>query len=54
VIFPWYNGLSVWLTKGFGVTARSTTDSRKLEPTAIAVFHQEDVGVYLREEDTMF
>ena len=36
------------------MTARSTTDSRKLEPTAIVVFHQEDIGVYLREEDTMF
>jgi 60S ribosome subunit biogenesis protein NIP7 len=41
-------------SQGFGVTAWSTTDSRKLGPTAIAVFHQEDVGVYLQEEDTMF
>ena len=26
--------------QGFGVTARSTIDTRKLDPTAIIVFHQ--------------
>jgi 60S ribosome subunit biogenesis protein NIP7 len=26
--------------QGFGVTARSTIDTRKLDPTAIVVFHQ--------------
>lgn len=26
--------------QGFGVTARSTVDTRKLDPTAILVFHQ--------------
>jgi 60S ribosome subunit biogenesis protein NIP7 len=26
--------------KGFGVTARSTVDTRKLDPTSIIVFHQ--------------
>lgn len=52
--------------KGFGVTARSTLDTRKLDPTAIVVFHQayvvwsllltlthvydSDVGEYLRDE----
>ncbi|KAF7985302.1 hypothetical protein HWV62_6471 [Athelia sp. TMB] len=36
---------------GFGVTARSTVDTRKLDPTAIIVFHQADVGEYLRDED---
>ncbi|OBZ78743.1 60S ribosome subunit biogenesis protein nip7 [Grifola frondosa] len=35
---------------GFGVTARSTIDTRKLDPTAIIVFHQADVGEYLRDE----
>ncbi|EMD42011.1 hypothetical protein CERSUDRAFT_120870 [Gelatoporia subvermispora B] len=35
---------------GFGVTARSTVDTRKLDPTAIIVFHQADVGEYLRDE----
>ncbi|KAF7117975.1 hypothetical protein CNMCM5793_007344 [Aspergillus hiratsukae] len=39
---------------GFGVTARSTAEIRKLDPTAIAVFRQADVGEYLREEDTLF
>ncbi|CAI7641120.1 60S ribosome subunit biogenesis protein NIP7 [Penicillium manginii] len=39
---------------GFGVTARSTAEMRKLEPTAVVVFAQADVGMYLRDEDTMF
>lgn len=26
--------------QGFGVTSRSTIDTRKLDPTAIVVFHQ--------------
>jgi len=39
---------------GFGVTARSTIDTRKLDPTGIIVFHQADIGEYLRDEDTMF
>ncbi|OJJ88397.1 ribosome biosynthesis protein NIP7 [Aspergillus glaucus CBS 516.65] len=39
---------------GFGVTARSTAETRKLDPTAITVFRQADIGEYLREEDTLF
>ena len=39
---------------GFGVTARSTNESRKLDPTAVVVFRQADNGEYLREEDTLF
>ncbi|KAL9603925.1 MAG: hypothetical protein Q9219_000863 [cf. Caloplaca sp. 3 TL-2023] len=39
---------------GFGVTARSTAETRRLEPTGITVFRQADVGEYLREEDTLF
>ena len=39
---------------GFGVMARSTTECRRMEPTAIVVFHQADVGEYLRDEETMF
>ena len=35
--------------QGFGVTARSTAEGRKLEPTAIICFRQADVGEYLRE-----
>lgn len=39
---------------GFGATARSTLDTRKLDPSGIVVFHQADVGEFLRDEDTMF
>lgn len=39
---------------GFGVTARSTIEARKLDPTAIICFHQADIGEYLRDEDTLF
>lgn len=31
---------AAYVQKGFGVTARSTVDTRKLDPTAIVVFHQ--------------
>jgi 60S ribosome subunit biogenesis protein NIP7 len=40
--------------KGFGVTARSTAEARKLDPTGVTAFCQADVGEYLREEDTLF
>ncbi|GAB7364299.1 hypothetical protein MBLNU230_g4844t1 [Neophaeotheca triangularis] len=39
---------------GFGVTARSTAESRRLDPTGIVTFRQADIGEYLREEDTLF
>ena len=39
---------------GFGVTARSTADTRNMDPTNIIVFHQADVGEYLRDEETLF
>ncbi|KAI9665209.1 MAG: ribosome biosynthesis protein nip7 [Alyxoria varia] len=39
---------------GFGVTARSSAEARKLEPTGIVTFRQADVGEYLREEDSLF
>ncbi|KAJ5102184.1 60S ribosome subunit biogenesis protein Nip7 [Penicillium alfredii] len=39
---------------GFGITARSTAESRKLNPTDIVVFAQADAGMYLREEDSLF
>lgn len=35
--------------QGFGVTARSTVDTRKLDPTAIIVFHQ----AYVLEPSTL-
>ena len=34
-------------SQGFGVTARSTVDTRKLDPTAIIVFHQAYVSSVL-------
>ena len=39
---------------GFGVTARSTPDARRLDPTGIVCFRQADCGEYLRDEDTLF
>lgn len=35
---------------GFGVSAASTKDCRKLQPTAKVAFHQSDVGQYIRNE----
>ena len=37
---------------GFGVTAKSSLDvsAKNMNPTAIAVFHQSDIGEYLRDE----
>lgn len=39
---------------GFGVSAKSTVESRNLQPTSIVAFRQADIGEYLREEDTLF
>jgi len=39
---------------GFGITARSTAEARRLEPTSVAAFRQADCGEYLRDEDTLF
>ncbi len=39
---------------GFGTTAKSTTDCRKADQAALVVYHQSDVGEYLRNEDTSF
>ena len=36
-------------TQGFGVTARSTAEARRLDPTGITCFRQADIGEYLRE-----
>mmetsp|Transcript_16994 Transcript_16994/g.25508 ORF Transcript_16994/g.25508 Transcript_16994/m.25508 type:complete len:186 (+) Transcript_16994:41-598(+) len=38
---------------GFGVSAYSTKECRKLQGTAIVAFHQADVGQYLRSEDSL-
>lgn len=39
---------------GFGVTARSTQECRKVDVAEIVCFHQADLGEYLREETTLF
>lgn len=55
---PEHQGVIVYnmqdIPMGFGVTAKSTTDTRKLDPTGICIFHQADIGEYLRDEDTLF
>ncbi|XP_039069139.1 60S ribosome subunit biogenesis protein NIP7 homolog [Hibiscus syriacus] len=38
------------LPLGFGIAAKSTQDCRKLDPNAIVVLHQADIGEYLRME----
>ena len=54
---PRYQGVVVYsmndIPLGFGVAAYSTQDCRKLDPTGIIVFHQADVGEYLRDEDAL-
>jgi 60S ribosome subunit biogenesis protein NIP7 len=40
--------------KGFGVSAKSTAEARRLDPTGVVTFRQADIGEYLREEDTLF
>ena len=39
---------------GFGVTAKSTAEARRLDPTGIVCFRQADNGEYLRDEDNLF
>ncbi|KAK6067732.1 60s ribosome subunit biogenesis protein nip7 [Seiridium cupressi] len=39
---------------GFGVTARSTAEARRLDPTGVVCFRQADCGEFLRDEDTLF
>ncbi|KAK9370863.1 hypothetical protein V1509DRAFT_615003 [Lipomyces kononenkoae] len=55
---PEHSGVIVFamndIPMGFGVTAKSTADARRLDPTGIVAFRQGDVGEYLREEDTLF
>lgn len=54
---PGYTGVVIYsmadVPLGFGVTAKSTGECRSAEPNAIVVFHQADVGEYLRAEDEL-
>lgn len=51
---PQYAGVVVFsasgLPLGFGRAAQTTDKCKDLDPTAIAVLHQSDIGEYLREE----
>ena len=38
---------------GFGVASRTTAECRHADPLATIVFHQADVGEYIRSEDTL-
>ena len=48
---PAYTGVVIYsmsdIPLGFGVTAKSTADCRKMDPSGIVVFHQADVGMPL-------
>ena len=47
---PAYTGVVIYsmsdIPLGFGVTAKSTADCRKMDPSGIVVFHQADVGEF--------
>lgn len=55
---PEHQGIVVYnmqdVPLGFGLTAKSTADARRLDPTGITCFRQADCGEYLRDEDTLF
>lgn len=38
---------------GFGTTAKCATEIGRMDPTALSIFHQADIGEYLRQEDTL-
>ncbi|XP_071944383.1 60S ribosome subunit biogenesis protein NIP7 homolog [Antedon mediterranea] len=52
-----YQGVIVYsmsdIPLGFGVAAKSTQECRHTDPISIVVFHQADIGEYLRNEDTL-
>eukprot|EP00920_Eleutheroschizon_duboscqi_P014725 GHVT01034126.1.p1 GENE.GHVT01034126.1~~GHVT01034126.1.p1 ORF type:complete len:158 (+),score=32.97 GHVT01034126.1:1112-1585(+) len=39
---------------GFGVTARTTDETKAADTETVTVFHQADVGEYLRNEEELF
>uniref|UniRef100_A0A3Q2Z7K3 NIP7 nucleolar pre-rRNA processing protein n=1 Tax=Hippocampus comes TaxID=109280 RepID=A0A3Q2Z7K3_HIPCM len=39
--------------KGFGVAAKTTQECRRVDPMSIVVFHQADVGEFIRNEDAL-
>lgn len=55
---PEHQGVVVYnmndMPLGFGVTARSTAEARRLDPTGVVCFRQADCGEYLRDEANLF
>eukprot|EP00050_Salpingoeca_kvevrii_P007665 m.297680 g.297680 ORF g.297680 m.297680 type:complete len:182 (+) comp13674_c0_seq1:82-627(+) len=55
---PQYQGVIVYnmddIPLGFGVAAKSTEECLNVDPTMNVVFHQADVGEFLRDEETLF
>lgn len=45
--------LCVIIPQGFGVAAKTTQECRRVDPMSIVVFHQADVGEFIRNEDTL-
>ena len=52
-----YQGVVVYSTAdfplSFGLASKSTQDYRKVDPMALEVFHQADIGEYLSHEETL-
>ncbi|XP_067951591.1 60S ribosome subunit biogenesis protein NIP7 homolog [Watersipora subatra] len=52
-----YQGVVVYnmsdIPLGFGVAAKSTAQCRASDPMNVVVFHQADIGQYVREEDVL-
>ncbi|CAB1338750.1 unnamed protein product [Coregonus sp. 'balchen'] len=52
-----YQGVVVYsmadVPLGFGVAAKSTQECRRVDPLSIVVFHQADIGEFIRSEDTL-
>ncbi|KAK0175697.1 hypothetical protein PV327_009426 [Microctonus hyperodae] len=54
---PQYQGVVVFsmndIPLGFGVAAKSTVDCKHADPMTTVLFHQADIGEYIRSEDTL-
>jgi 60S ribosome subunit biogenesis protein NIP7 len=52
-----YSGAIVYsmsdLPLGFGVAAKSTAECRHADPMSVVLFHQADIGEYIRSEQTL-
>eukprot|EP00042_Codosiga_hollandica_P033781 m.230092 g.230092 ORF g.230092 m.230092 type:complete len:60 (-) comp54265_c1_seq3:217-396(-) len=54
---PQYEGVVIFSSSdvplGFGATSKSTDEARSADPASIVVFHQADLGEYLRDEEAL-